>query len=64
MKKHTPIYKNERVGMYLHPHTRNRLNKLKAELALASGQVLSQDDVIVVLLDHYEATAQPQAEYA
>lgn len=48
---------NDRVGMYLSPHTRNRLNKLKADLTLETGTVYSQDDVIVLLLDHYAETA-------
>lgn len=47
---------SDRVGLYLNPHTRNRLNQLKADLTLASGKVHSQDDVIIVLLDHYAAT--------
>lgn len=47
---------SDRVGMYLNPHTRNRLNKLKADLTLDTGTVFSQDDVIVMLLDHFAAT--------
>lgn len=46
----------DRVGMYLNPHTRNRLNKLKADLTLDTGTTFSQDDVIVMLLDHFAAT--------
>lgn len=46
-----------RVGMYLDTHTRNRLNKLKADLTLETGKMMSQDDVIVILLNHFAATA-------
>lgn len=48
---------SDRVGMYLNTHTRNRLNKLKADLTLETGQTMSQDDVIVILLNHFAATA-------
>lgn len=62
MKSSTPpAYKNDRVGLYLNPHTRNRLNKLKAALTLETGQVHSQDDVVVKLLDHYAATNKQMA---
>lgn len=53
----TPEYKHDRVGMFINPHTRNRLNKLKAHLTLETGRIHSQDDAIVALLDHYQATA-------
>ena len=53
--------KSDRVGMFLDPHTRNRLNKLKAEMALATGKTMSQDEVICVLLDHFAETA-PQLD--
>lgn len=57
---------NDRVGMFLNPHTRNRLNKLKAELTLQTGISYSQNDIIVILLDHYaETSPKPKAaEYA
>lgn len=41
----------DRVGLYIKPETRNRLNLFKAELTLAMGQVMSQDDAINHLLD-------------
>lgn len=47
---------NDRVGMYLKPYTRNRLNKFKADVTLATGKTMSQDDAINCLLDHYAAT--------
>ncbi len=53
---------NDRVGMFLNPHTRNRLNKLKADLSLDRGEVLSQDDVIVLLLNHFAATTPALSE--
>lgn len=53
----------ERVGLYLNPHTRNRLNKLKAELTLDQGTVLSQDDVIVLLLNYFESKTPESLEY-
>lgn len=53
---------NERVGMYLNPHTRNRLNKLKSDLTLETGTMMSQDDVVVLLLNHYEATSPEHPE--
>lgn len=59
---------SDRVGMFLNPHTRNRLNKLKADLTLQTGKVYSQDDVIVMLLDHFTKTSrrttEQLAEYA
>ena len=62
-----PAHKNDRVGLYINPHTRNRLNKLKAAMTLETGRVHSQDDVIVKLLDHHAATtkqADPVRELA
>lgn len=53
---------SDRVGMYLNTHTRNRLNKLKADLTLDTGKMLSQDDVIVILLNHFAATAPKHPE--
>ncbi len=53
---------SDRVGMYLNPHTRNRLNQLKADLTLQTGRVHSQDDAIIILLDHYAASRLAQAE--
>lgn len=41
----------ERVGLYIKPETRNRLNLFKAELSLAAGQIMSQDNAINHLLD-------------
>jgi len=41
----------DRVGLYIKPSTRNRLNLFKAELSMAAGQVMSQDDAINHLLD-------------
>lgn len=51
-----------RVGMYLDTHTRNRLNKLKADLTLETGKTMSQDDVIVILLNHFAKTAPMRPE--
>lgn len=47
----------DRVGIFLNPHTRNRLNKLKSDLALRTGDTYSQDDIVKILLDHYDQTA-------
>lgn len=49
--------KSDRVGLYLNPHTRNRLNKLKADMTLATGTVATQDDVILMLLDYHASSA-------
>lgn len=51
-------YKNDRVGLYVTPRTRNLLNKLKADMTLATGKTMSQDDVILILIDRH-AAAQP-----
>ncbi len=58
----------ERVGMFLDPHTRDRLNKFVADHRLVTGEYISQGKAVEILLDHYRATA-PQlseraAEYA
>lgn len=42
----------DRVGLYIRPDTRNRLNLLKAQLALRLGESLSQDDTIRLLMEH------------
>lgn len=41
----------ERVGLYIKPKTRNRLNLFKSQLTIETGQVQSQDDAINYLLD-------------
>lgn len=46
----------DRVGIFLDPHTRNRLNKLKSDLSLQTQEFYSQSDVIKMLIDHYEQT--------
>lgn len=48
---------SERVGVYLHIDTRNRLNKVKAELSHDMGKIVYLDDLVNMLLDHYAATA-------
>lgn len=52
--------KDNRVGMFLKSHTRNRLNVFKAQYNAAAGRVAiaSQDDAVSVLLDHYAETSQ------
>jgi hypothetical protein len=52
----------DRVGLYLKPNTRNRLNKFKSDMALVTGRSMSQDDAINTLLDHFIATSPKQAE--
>lgn len=42
----------DRVGLYIRPDTRNRLNLLKAELSLRLVESLSQDDTIRLLMEH------------
>jgi hypothetical protein len=46
-----------RVGVWLYPTTRNRLNKLKADLTFARGKVVTLDEAVNELMDHYLATA-------
>lgn len=47
---------SDRVGLFLKPQTRNRLNKFKADLALERCQFIPLDKAINELLDHYIAT--------
>jgi hypothetical protein len=59
------MQKNNRdtVGVFLKPHTRDRLNKFVADHRLATGHFMSQSKAVDLLLDHYAATApQPTAE--
>lgn len=53
------LAKDVRVGLYMYPDTRERLNKLKAEVLIATGRTVSQDEVLTMLLDHFAATAPP-----
>lgn len=46
-----------RVGIYVKPGTRNRLNKFKADISYASETIIPLDEAINMLLDHYIATA-------
>lgn len=41
----------DRVGLYVRPETRDRLNVYKAQRALATGRVYSQSDAIDELLE-------------
>jgi uncharacterized protein YciW len=54
------------VGVFLKPHTRDRLNKFVADYRLATGRFMSQSTAIDLLLDHYAATqpVEPEREYA
>lgn len=47
-----------RVGLYIRPATRNRLNLYKAKLSLQRDETLSQDDTINALLN---AVGEPSA---
>lgn len=42
---------SDRVGLYVKPKTRDRLNLFKAALAMEAGCVQSQDDALNYLLD-------------
>lgn len=48
--------KQSRVGIYIMPDTRNRLNLLKVVWAIDDGQPLSQDETIRRLIDTFEKT--------
>lgn len=50
------------VGVYLKPHTRDRLNKFIADTRLATGRFMSQSAAVDALLDHYQTTAPKQPE--
>lgn len=54
--------KKDRVGIYLWPKTRNRLNVFKAEISYAAGHVIPLDEAVNMLLEHYEVTATEQSE--
>lgn len=42
----------DRVGLYVKPETRNRLNKFKADFRFLTGDMIGQDEAINILLDH------------
>lgn len=44
-----------RVSLTIWPHTRNQLNLVKAQLSDARGKVVPLDEVILTLIDHYNA---------
>lgn len=46
-----------RVGLYIQPATRERLNLYKALLAARTGKSISQDDALNHLLDNVPAPA-------
>lgn len=48
--------KDNRVGLYIKPETRKRLNLFKASLGYASGEFVGHDEAINALLDRYIAT--------
>jgi hypothetical protein len=50
-----PQTKSDRVGVFLQPDTRNRLNKVKADLSHETGRIVYLDDLVNMLLDRYEA---------
>lgn len=50
-----------RVGLYIRPETRDRLNLFKAMLVLEQGRTLSQDEAIAYLLERYAAESQSRA---
>lgn len=45
----------DRVGLYIRPETRDKLNLFKAMLVLKLGRTLSQDEAISYLLERYGA---------
>lgn len=47
----------DRVGMFVDPHTRDRLNKFVADHRLVTGEYISQSKAVEILLDHYRATS-------
>lgn len=47
------------VGVYLKPHTRDRLNKFIADYRLATGKFMSQSSALELLLDMYAVSATP-----
>jgi hypothetical protein len=49
--------KRPHVGLYIYPTTRAKLNMLRADLAYARGEHISQDDVINIALDHFLQTS-------
>ena len=57
-----PLAKDVRVGLYIYPDTRERLNRLKAEILLKTGRVMSQDEVLTLLFDHFADTAPAQLD--
>lgn len=55
----------ERVSLSIWPETRSRLNVLKALLSDDRNEVLNLDDVIMYLINHYNAAgATPGAQAA
>lgn len=53
--KRRPVpVKDARVGLYIMPETRGRLNLVKAQVNAETGQTLNQDEIIRYLLDTFE----------
>jgi len=50
-----------RVGVYFPQKTRDRLNMAKAVLSMESGRVMSQSDVVELLMDQAGLPAAPAA---
>lgn len=57
MNQTKQLAKDIRVGFYINPDTRDRLNKLKAEVLIATGRTISHDEAMTMLMDHFAATA-------
>jgi hypothetical protein len=49
-----------RVSLTIWPHTRNQLNIVKAHMSEGRAKVVPLDEVILSLIDHYNA-APPQS---
>jgi hypothetical protein len=54
--------KRATVGLYLYPTTRNKLNKLRADLTYKRGDIVTLDDTVNILLNHFLTTSNEVAE--
>lgn len=58
------IGKENRVGLYVSPRTRNRLNLLKARLAESEDRSINLDETITYMLDKEGVTTRLEPELA
>lgn len=48
------MVKDERVGLYIMPATRLKLNLIKAQIAMREGRPISQDEILQRMIRMFE----------